>query len=311
MSTAARPLVKIGVNPHWYSQFWMQQFWQLYRRGEVRLRPKLIRGNPAACFYFEVDNRSCLIDVQDKKELAHDPSDFVLYFKANFSPEHNYPPNVRPCYSGTTLKRVNRPPRQTERPFDLVFISSVSGGRHHKAALFEALSRLPLRTKLIAKMVTRQDEDRWGSFLRNLNVEVIHITMPYRRWLTWNKLGRWCVLTRGKHDCLSFKMLDYCSIGAAVVADYVPTTQWAVPIREGVNFVSLGVARFAGDEMMDPNFDRLRHEYQNRAQTLLPWLQDDELRQRVAANNLSYFNEHIADGRAARYVLSQARAVLA
>lgn len=306
MGAAALPLVKISLNPHWYSQFWMRQFWQLYRQGVVRLRPKLSRGNPAACFNFEVEGRKYLIDIYDKKELAHDPAQFALYFKANFSPAAHYPPNVRPCFSGTTLKRANVPPRQRARPYDLVFISSVSGGRHHKAALFEALASLPLRSKLVAKMVTPQDMEQWGSFLSNLGVEVVTATWPYRRWLSWNKLGRWCVLTRGKHDCLSFKMLDYCSIGAAVVADYAPTTQWAVPVREGVHFFSLGIAPFAGDEMENPNFEQLRNDYRRRAHALLPCLQDETLRARVAANNLVYFSSHIANGRAARYVLTQA-----
>ncbi|MBI4022148.1 MAG: hypothetical protein HY372_02230 [Candidatus Andersenbacteria bacterium] len=307
----ARPLVKIGINPHWYSQFWIKQFWQLHQRGEIRLRPLFTRLNPPACFYFEIEGRPCLIDVYDRKETQHNPADYWLYFKANFSPAAHYLDNVRPCFSGTTLKRANKPVLAQAKPYDIVFMSSISGGRHHKVALFEALASLPLRSRLVVKMVTPHDTAQWGTYLRSLGVEVITETWPYRVWLDWQKKGRWCVLTRGKHDCLSFKMMDYCSLGAAVLADYAPTTRWAVPVEAGVHFISLGIAPFAEDEMAEPDFKQLRADYRRRAHEALPVLQDESLRARIAANNLAYFRTYIADGRAARYVIAQALAVAA
>ena len=57
MSMSGKPLVKIGINPHWYSQFWIKQFWQLQRQGVIRLRPLWHKKNPYACFYFEVNGR--------------------------------------------------------------------------------------------------------------------------------------------------------------------------------------------------------------------------------------------------------------
>ncbi|HLD25482.1 MAG TPA: hypothetical protein VJC05_00370 [Candidatus Andersenbacteria bacterium] len=298
------PTVRIGLNPHWYSQFWIKQFFQLWRGGEIKLRPLLAKRNPYASFYFEVNGRPCLIDVHDKKELQFDAVDYFLYFKANFSSTAQYPPNVRRCWNGTTLKRANVPPQHAP-DFDLIFISSITGGRHHKIALYEVLAALPLKKKLVIKMWGPDDVRQWGDYLTKRGIEVITGTWPYTTWLEWQKRGRWCVLTRGKHDCLSFKMIDYMSIGAAVVADYTPTSEWPVPVKAGENFLDLQLPAFAGDEMANIDFDRLRELYAERVQAALPSLRDDALRARIGQANLNYFKSHIADGAAARYVMEQ------
>jgi hypothetical protein len=300
----AKPRVAIALNPHWYSQFWIKQFWQLRQRGEISLRPLLRKKNPYASFYFEVDGQPCLIDVHDKKELQFDPAEFAVYFKANFSSYLTYPENVVPCWNGTTLKRDNIPP-EGEKEFDIVFISSITGGRHHKVALYEALSRLPLKSKLVLKLLTPDDEAAWGKLLREAGVETVTDTWPYREWLAWQKRGRWCVLTRGKHDCLSFKMLDYMSIGAAVAADYSPTSRWPVTLAAGTHFLNLDVPPFPGDEMDNPDMDSLRSIYAEKAAAALPALRDEALRQKIGAANYAYFGEHIARGAAAEWVLSQ------
>src|SRR3989344_1720666 len=303
----AKPVVKIGINPHWYSQFWIKQFWQLWRAGDIQLLPLVRKKNPYASFYFEVNGRPCLIDVHDKKELQWDPAPYFIYFKANFSPELNYPENVRLCWNGTTLKRENVP-GDTPKDFDLVFISSITGGRHHKVALYEALADLPLKQKLVLKLLTDDDEERWGDYVRQRGVETATETWPYREWLAWQKRSRWCVLTRGKHDCLSFKMLDYMSIGAAVVADYSPTSHWPVELVADTHYLNLAVPPFAGDEMVKPDFERLRTVYRERAQLALASLKDEHLRQNISAANYDYFRREIADGAAARWALTQGMA---
>jgi hypothetical protein len=294
--------VGIALNPHWYSRFWIQQFTALWRRGVIRLRP-LAAWNPPACFFFTVDGRPYLIDVSDNKMPCRDPASYALYFKANYSPALAYASNVRPSLNGTTLTRKNVPPPvKTPKKFDLIFLAGISGGRHHKVVLYEALAALPLRMKLAAKMVAPNDEQRWGPRLRAAGVEVWRRNLPYRTWLEWNKQARWCVLTRGKHDCLSFKMVDYCSIGAAVVADYTPTTRWPVPVRPGQNFLSLDLSGPDRD-LSDREFDVLRQEYVEKVRRALPQFLDDALAARIGANNYAYFNDHVADGAAARAVL--------
>lgn len=296
--------VRIALNPHWYSQFWIGQFWQLWQAGEIKLRPTLNKTNPYASFYFEVDGHPCLIDVHDKKELWLDPADYTVYFKANFSPRSTYPANVVPSLNGTTLKRVNVPPPESvPRPFDIVCISSVTGGFHHKIALFEALAALPVRHKLVLKLASPEQVARFATRLQRQGIEVVTKTIPYRQWLAWNKQGRWCVLTRGKHDCLSFKMLDYCSIGAAVVADYTPTSTWPHPLRAGEHFLDLGLPAFTGDEMVQPDLEALCVLYRRRVAATLPELRDESLRRRISRHNQDYFNQHVANGAAARHVL--------
>jgi len=160
------------------------------------------------------------------------------------------------------------------------------------------------------KLLTDEDEQKYGDRFRKMGVEVIRETWPYREWLEWNKNGRWCVLTRGKHDCLSFKMLDYCSIGAAVLADYVPTTQWPVPVREGKNFLSLGVPAWVGDEQEHPDLEQMRQIYKQKARAALEMLNNEAQRLRIAQNNVDYFVANITNAQAARYVMSEADKML-
>lgn len=297
-----RPLVRIGVNPHWYSKFWIRQFYQLWRQDDIVLRPLLTRRNPPYCFEFEVDGSPYFIDISDHKTLAHDPADYLLYFKANYGSDQQYPANVVASLNGSTLTRWNIPPTR-EYDFDIVWIAGISGGRPHKVALFEALAALPLKMKLAAKMVGDDDLRRWAPRLRAAGVEVWTHNIPYKKWLEGNKQARWCVLARGKHDCLSFRMIDYMSIGAAVVADYAPTTQWPVPLEAGRNYLNLNLSGPQGNDLSESEFDALRAEYQQKVKALLPLLRDENQRQRIATTNGAYFQKYIVNGQAARDVL--------
>jgi hypothetical protein len=280
----------------------MRQFYQLYRQGEIALRPILTRWSPPACFYFEVDDRPYLIDITDHKAVATGPAPFTIYFKANYSHDALYPPNVRPCLNGTTLTRRNSPPKIAEREFDLVWLTGIGGGRWHKVAMFKALAALPLKHKLAARLITA-DDWKWADTLRAAGVEVWSKNVSYRQWLTWNKQARWCVLARGKHDCLSFKLIDYMSIGAAVIIDYPPTTSWPIPPQPGHHFLSLDLSGPDG-ELTPDAFEALCAEYTTKAQALLPSLQDESVRSSIMTNNQTYFKAHIANGQAARYILS-------
>lgn len=299
---AVKPLVKIALNPHWYSRFWIRQFYELYRKREIRLRPLLTTLNLDACFSFEVDGKPCVIDISDHKTLALDPVSYFAYFKANYSPQQKYPANVRPCINGTTLTRKNHPPEHCMYSYDIVWLTGIGGGRWHKVAMMLALAELPLTHKLAVRFIAREDW-RFAPLLREVGVEVWKDNLPYRKWLQWNTKGRWCILARGKHDCLSFKMIDYMSIGAAVVADYTPTTTWPVPLRRDYHFLSFD---FSGPDraLTSEEFLNLRREYSTKAHSLLSQLQDETRRQHIASNNVAYFNDHIRNGEAARSVLT-------
>lgn len=296
-------VVKIAINPHWYSKFWIRQFWQLYRAGEITLRPVLTKMNPSYCFYFEFNGKPCLVDVSDHKTLIDNPAKYFVYFKANYSSKIKYPKNVYKSICGTTLTKQNVPLGDDERELDIVWLAGISGGRPHKAAMFEALASLPLKMKLAAKMVGEDDYPLWGKRLEKVGVEVWQDNLSYNDWLRWNKKARWCGLARGKHDCLSFRMVDYCSIKVGVLADYPPTSQWAVPVKEGVNYLSFDFSGPQTNDLTDKEVDRLRGEYREKAWAILPQIRDDNLRRTVAKNNYDYFRTNIEGGQAARDVL--------
>ena len=296
-------VVKIAVNPHWYSKFWIGQFWQLYKLNEIKLRPLVTKMNPPYCFYFEVNGRPCLVDVSDHKTVYDNPAKYFAYFKANYSSEMSYPRNVYKAICGTTLTKRNIPLHDNERVFDIVWLAGISGGRPHKAAMFEALASLPLKMKLAAKMVGEDDYPRWGKRLERVGVEAWRDNLSYIKWLEWNKKARWCAMARGKHDCLSFRMVDYCSIKVGVLADYSPTSEWAVPIKENVNYLSFGFSGPQTNDLTEKEVDRLRGEYKEKAWALLPRIRDDNLRQKVAANNYDYFCTNVKNGQSARDVM--------
>lgn len=297
--------VRIAINPHWYSKFWIQQFYGLWRKGQIHLRPLVTKKSPPMCFFFTVNDQPYLIDVSDHKTLQESPASYTLYFKANYSSQQGYPDNVRPSVNGTTLTRANVPQGlDTDYPYDIVWVTGIGGGRPHKVALFEAIAALPLKTKLVARMISSEDYARWGDPLRMAGVELWRDNVPYREWLEMNKQGRWCVLGRGKHDCLSFKMIDYCSIGAAVMADYPPTSQWDVPVQKGVNFLSFDVSGPLHNDLSDSEFAALRKEYREKVSAMLPQLTDPHVRRRIAAANTQFFTDHIQNGKSAARILA-------
>jgi hypothetical protein len=295
--------VKIAVNPHWYSKFWMKQFWQLYKAGEIKLSPLVTKFNPPYCFYFEVNGKPCLIDISDHKTLYENPAKYFAYFKANYSFENNYSANVYQTICGTTLTKQNVPLDKDEREFDIVWLAGISGGRPHKVAMFEALASLPLKMKLAAKMVGEDDYLLWGERLEKVGVEVWQNNLSYKKWLEWNKKARWCAMARGKHDCLSFRMVDYCSIKVGVLADYMPTSKWAVPVKKDVNYLSFGFSGPQTNDLTKKEVDRLCGEYKEKVWAMFPQIRDDKLRREVAENNYKYFCDNVENGQSARDVL--------
>lgn len=269
------------------------------------MRIKWVKQSPPACFYFEVNNEPYLIDITDRKELAHNPRDYKLYFKANYDQGREYPENVRPSINGTTLTRRNVQPLEKYRTYDLVWLAGISGGRPHKVAMALALKSLPLKSKIALKMVSEDDDSRWGRRLRKGGVEVWKNNLPYKKWLEWNKQAKWNVLNRGKHDCLSFKMVDYMSIGSAVLVDYPPTSKWNNPVIENENFLSMGLSGPQTNDITDKEFKDLLDEYMNKANSLLPLLNDESARKRIAKNNHDFYMQHVNNGQAAREVLAE------
>lgn len=300
----AIPTVKISLNPHWYSKFWIKQFYELYCQGKIRLRPSLTRVNPPYCFYFEVEGRPCLVDVSDHKKTLHDPGNYFLYFKANYDLRLGYPGNVRKSFNGTTLTRLNTISDEP-KDFDLVWLTGVSGGRLHKVAMLEALASLPLKMRLAAKMVTAEDTKKWGPRLAKSGVEIWTRNLPYRDWLELNKRSRWCVLARGKHDCLSFKMIDYFSIGAPVLVDYPPTSVWPVPIEPNVHYLSFYFSGPQTNDLSPQQFEELCVEYRRKTWSLLPMIKDENQQRKIGHNNFNFFITHIGRGRVAERVLTE------
>ncbi len=90
-------------------------------------------------------------------------------------------------------------------------------------------------------------------------------------------------------------------IGAAVVLDANPFSSWPEPLREGENFLSLGL-RITPECGPAP-----KEDYDSIVWKMEKFLNDPTILQKIGENNARYFDEYAHPFRVAQYVLEKVK----
>jgi hypothetical protein len=233
-----------------------------------------------------------------------------IYFKANKWEKKEYGPKIRPIVNGNGklgLKQLSylKSLRNTNKEYDISFISRIWGGREHNIRLFETLAQLPGKNKLLAIFI-KQDfkmfPEEIGSFIKRLEKAKVPWTwnnMPSRSLWEIITKSRVSVLRQGKHLCIPWRMLDLLCLGTCVAFDSVPFSQWPEPLRSEKNYIDLGIRR---DEDGSPaSFG----EYQKIPGILSRLIEDEDRQRCVRLSNIDYFEKFAAPEKVAEYILRE------
>ena len=253
------------------------------------------------------------IDAHDHRDIRsqaiHDWCD--VYFKSNRWPCVDYGPKVSPIPTGNagiTLEnsRFLRGLRGVKKEFDLLFIGRIWAGGdanvEHNLRLFESLAKVECKSKLLAVVFNfEKNGEEFRHITKRLEkagVEWSENQIGYGELMGLSAASKFVVLRAGISGCIAWRMVDMLAIGACLVLDRTPFPEWPVPLREGENFLSLGI-QIAEDCRPAPLKD-----YEVAKKKLGEWLPAESI-QNVAGNNSNYFDLHLTSDSVAEYLISK------
>jgi hypothetical protein len=253
--------------------------------------------------------RRFAIDAQDSHEVGS--KDLVawsdVYFKTNYWPGAGYASNVVPLANADPfiLPKIGamRSSRDSVKRVDLSFIVRVWGGAdevegiEHTLRLLEAVDRARCTTRILAIVVAgdvpqirrRLDRARIPSTTR-----MIGATDLWR--LTAE--SRLNVFRLGLRYCVPWRMTGSLAIGSCAVLDRPPFSVWPEPLREGVNFLSLGTAVGPGCPVAPAE------QYDEIPARIEAWLAQPELTSEIARANAEYFDAYVEPVQLGKHVLT-------
>ena len=241
------------------------------------------------------------IDPHDNRKIASGPIfDWCdVYFKSNKWVSEKYPSKVLPLVNGNGLHSrrtlsLLRSLRHTPKEYDFVMISRLGAGVEHNLKVFESLSRLRCRKLLIAILYSEHGHDTYAKRLEGYGVTCIRRNLPPRE--LWSILARSRVnfLRLGAKYCIPWRMIDLLCMGACVVLDRYPCSDWPVPLENLVNFMACFNRSAAPGEESD---------YARVAKTVEHLLDSPEHVRAIAANNATYFDRFAAPTMVANYIV--------
>ena len=102
----------------------------------------------------------------------------------------------------------------------------------------------------------------------------------------------------GLHYCVPWRMTGSLAVGSCIVLDRPPLSRWPEPLREGVNFLSLGALVAPGAPVAtDAEYDEIPTRVEE-------WLRHPELLTEIGAENGRYFDGFLAPERVGRQVVA-------
>jgi len=244
------------------------------------------------------------IDAEDSGAIKlSDPLEWSdLYFKTNYWPNREYHPKVVPLANVNPLvfagQEELRGYRNCEAELDLFGFFRLWGRIDHNLALFEALARLPCRKELIAYVIS-SDAGPEVARLEKAGVAWTTRPMPLKKLWSLAARSRLNIVRHGVDDCIPWRMTDIMAMGHCPVLDYRARTQWHIPLRENVHYLSLDVP---------PEDTIAPAEFTSRVMERIEgWLSAKGLISSVAENSAAYFDENLAPARLGRHLVEQSR----
>jgi hypothetical protein len=294
-----------------YYQLGLSEVATLRWRAAARVTARFARGGSDAGHVgrYEVEGRRFVIDARDN-HVADDEAALAwadVYFKANRWRDVSYPDHVVPLVNGNGFVgpreiELLRSLRATAKEVDVAFISNLWGGREHNVRIFEELASSGLSTDLLAVLPEGADpeDDRiLAARLEAVGVRATRKQVPIEE--LWRRLARARVVVfrSGRHLCIPWRMIDLLAMGATILFDAEPLPQWPSPLRECVQYASIGIERPAWDPPAETEYDKVVPAVRDLAA-------DSERRRQLAVEAAAYFDEYAAPHQVARYLLDTA-----
>jgi len=254
------------------------------------------------------------IDAHDKKEIVS-PQALEwcdIYFKANLWPSHSYSNKVKPVVNGNgwldqgNLDRL-RELRSSPKEYDLVYITNIMGGRReHDVRIFENLARFKGKKYLRASFPTRSyDSSNLLEFQNRLDkAEVPWSFETFDIHELWKLIAssRLLLVREGKYRCLTWRILDLLCMGSFLIMETQPRPVWPTPLKEGENFVSLGLDRNDDQDLAADS------DYEAIPDRLARMLEHPDLETKLHRSNIEYFENHASPMAVAEYMLNTIKA---
>ena len=261
--------------------------------------------------YADGSERRLCIDASDPPEIANDElrAWCDVYLKTNYWGERSYPQNVRPMVNGDPLMlgRLDELKRRRSAPktVDLSFVVRIWGGGdgvagiEHNVRLLEAVNRARCDKRLLA-IVLAGDVEQTLRHLRRIGVPATTRGISPRELWDLTAASRLNVFRLGLHYCVPWRMTGSLAVGSCIVLDRPPLSRWPEPLREGVNFLSLG-ALVAPDAPVaaDAQYDEIPERIEE-------WLGRPEPLAEIGKANGSYFDGFLAPEQVGRQVVEAA-----
>lgn len=253
------------------------------------------------------EQRLC-IDAGDSPEIGGETlrawSD--VYLKTNYWTERTYPENVRPMVNADPLMLsrldVLRRQRSAPKDVDLSFVVRIWGGAdgvegiEHNLRLLEAVTRAPGSKRLLA-VVLAGDIERTLRHLRELGVPATTRGISAGELWRLTAASRLNVFRLGLHYCVPWRMTGSLAVGSCIVLDRPPLSRWPEPLREMVNYLSLGALVAPGTPVAsDAQYDEIPDR-------IAEWLGRPALLDQVRESNAQYFDAFLAPGQVGRQIV--------
>ena len=292
-----------------------EQAWTFFTR--FKRNRHLRNGDHVGRYAVKVGNNktNIVIDGHDGKRIR-DPMAYEwadIYFKSNMWGNMGYPEKVRPITTGDislTPKRIEhlKSLRRWRKKYDLCFMSRIWEGDsgnpfdmvEHQVRLFEALSQIECDKKLVAVIDASLSPNDMQDYLARLDKAGVawrYRLVPLNE--LWSEIASSQItfFRPGKHLCMPGRMLEYLAMGACVVFDRKPFTQWYQPLTEGEHFLACD-SGLNEDESLPPV-----ECYGNIKRIIDGLLSDSDKIAQIKNNNIAYFDQCAAPSRVAQYVL--------
>lgn len=252
------------------------------------------------------------IDAHDHRNIRsqaiHDWCD--IYFKSNRWPSVDYSRKVLPIPTGNagiTLEnsRFLRGLRGVKKEFDLLFVGRIWAGGdanvEHNLRLFESLAKVKCKSKLLAVVF---NFDKTSEAYRNITQRLDHAGVEW----TENQIGyvelmrlsaasKLVVLRAGISCCIAWRLVDMLGLGACIVMDQAPFPAWPVPLKEGENFLSLGI------KITDDCKPGSLQEYQGVIPKIAGFFKDQNAIDFIQMQNGIYFDSNTSLYKTVAYIL--------